>query len=91
MEKSLENERFKTNQVLQTMSIIVIAECLAPVNTPWALFWLDVHIVQVDIHLGDVHLKAVGQQLDGLPHGAIARPPRYGELGRSPNGSCQEN
>lgn len=58
-----------------------------PVDSPWALVRLDVHLVEVDIHLGDLHLKAVGQQLDGLPHGAIARPPRHGEQGLGPNGS----
>ncbi len=75
----------------QTMSIIITAQCLAPINTTWALFGHDVHVVQVDVHFGDVHLEAVGQQLDGLPHGAIAWPPRYGEQGRSPNGFCHEN
>lgn len=64
---------------------------MAPVNTPRAFFRLDVHLVQVDVHLGDVHLEAVGQQLDGFPHGAIARPSRDGEQGLSPNGSCREN
>lgn len=63
---------------------------MAPVNTPRAFFRLDVHVVQVDVHLGDVHLEAVGQQLDGFPHGAIARPSRDGEQGLSPNGSCRE-
>lgn len=63
---------------------------MAPVNTPWAFFWLDVHIIQVDVHLGDIHLEAVGQQLDGFPHGAIAWPPRDGEQGCIPNGSCRE-
>lgn len=60
----------------------------SPVDTAWTSLWLDVHVIQVDIHLWDVHLKAVGQQLDGLAHGAIARSARYGEQGRSPNGSC---
>lgn len=58
-----------------------------PVDSPGALVRLDVHLVQVDIHLGDLHLEAVGQQLDGLPHGAIARPSRHGEQGLGPNGS----
>lgn len=58
-----------------------------PVDSPRALVRLDVHLVQVDIDLGDLHLEAVGQQLDGLPHGAIARPPRHGEQGLGPNGS----
>ena len=52
-----------------------------PVDAARALFRLDVHLVQVDIHLGDVHLEAVGQQPDGLPHGAIAWPPRHGKQG----------
>lgn len=61
---------------------------VAPVNTPRAFFRLNVHFIQVDVHFGDVHLEAVGQQLDGLPHGAIAWPPRDGEQGRS---SCRKN
>ena len=66
---------------------IVATGYILPVDSPWALVRLDVHLVQVDIHLRDVHLEAVGQQLDGLPHGAIARPPRHGEQGLGPNGS----
>lgn len=58
-----------------------------PVDSAWALVRLDVHFVKVDIHLGDLHLEAVGQQFDGLSHGAIARPPRHGEEGLGPNGS----
>lgn len=58
-----------------------------PVNTARALVRLDVHLVQVDVHLGDLHLEAVGQQLDGLAHGAIAWPPRHGEEGLRPNRS----
>jgi len=56
-----------------------------PVDSPGTLVRLDVHLVEVDVHLGDIHLEAVGQQLDGLPHGAIARPPRQGEQGLGPN------
>lgn len=62
-------------------------EDFLPIDSPWALVRLDVHLVKVDINLGDLHLEAVGQQLDGLPHGAIARPPRQGEQGLGPNSS----
>lgn len=60
---------------------------ILPVDPSWALVRLDVHLVEVDIHLWDLHLEAVGQQLDWLPHGAIARPLRHGEQGLGPNGS----
>ena len=70
-------------EVLKTL----FREPSLPVDSPWALVRLDVHLVEVDIHLGDLHLEAVGQQLDGLPHGAIARPPWHGEQGLGPNGS----
>lgn len=58
-----------------------------PVHTPWTLLGFDVHLVQVHVHLGDLHLEAVGQKLDGLPHGAIAGSPRHWEQGLGPNGS----
>lgn len=62
------------------MKIKIVARgSILPVDSPWALVRLDVHLVEVDIHLGDLHLEAVGQQLDWLPHGAIARPSRHGE------------
>lgn len=48
-----------------------------PVHTARTLLGFDVHLVEVDVHLGDLHLEAVGQKLDGLPHGAIAGPPRH--------------
>lgn len=47
-----------------------------PVDSPWALVGLDVHLVVVDVHLWDFHLKVVGQQLDGLAHSAHAWPAR---------------
>lgn len=45
-----------------------------PVDSPWALVGLDVHLVVIDIHLWDFHLKVVGQQLDGLAHSTHAWP-----------------
>ena len=67
---------------------ILVNVCVCvPVDAPRTLLRLDVHLVQVDIDLGDVHLEAVGQQLDGLPHGAIARSPWQREEGLGPCGS----
>lgn len=63
----------------EVLKKILLRSSGLPVDSPWALVRLDVHLVEVDIHLGDLHLEAVGQQLDGLPHRAIARPPRHGE------------
>lgn len=60
---------------------------IQPVDSTWALVRLDVHLVKVYIYFGDLHLEAVGQQLDRLPHGAISRPSRHGEQGLGPNGS----
>jgi len=45
-----------------------------PVDPARTFIRLDVHLVQIDVDLGDFHLEAVGQKLDGLPKGAIARP-----------------
>lgn len=46
-----------------------------PVDPARTSIRFDVHLIQVDINLGDFHLEAVGQKLDGLPDGAIARSP----------------
>lgn len=45
-----------------------------PVDSPWALVRLNVHLIVIDIHLWDLHLKVVGQQLDGLAHCTHAWP-----------------
>lgn len=60
---------------------------IRPVDSTRALVRLDVHLVKVYIYFGNLHLKAVGEQFDRLPHGAISRPPRHGEQGLGPNGS----
>lgn len=57
--------------VLQTS----MTQVFLPVDSAWTLVGFDVHLVVVDVHLGDLHLKVVGQQLDGLPNGAHAWPP----------------
>lgn len=58
-----------------------------PVDAARALLGLDVHLIEVDVYLWDIHLEAVGQQLDGLSHGAIARSPWHSEQGLGSNGS----
>lgn len=45
-----------------------------PVDSPWALVRLNVHLVVIDVHLWDLHFKVVGKQLDGLAHGAHTWP-----------------
>lgn len=45
-----------------------------PVDSPWALVGLNVHLIVIDVHLWDLDLKVVGQQLDGLAHGTHAWP-----------------
>lgn len=49
---------------------------LLPVDSSWALVRLNVHLIVIDVHLWDLHLEIVGQQLDGLAHGAHAWPAR---------------
>lgn len=46
-----------------------------PVDSTRTLVGFDVHLIVVDVHLGDLHFKVVGKQLDGLTNGAHARPP----------------
>lgn len=58
------------NQMLLPQSTHV----LLPVDSPWALVRLNVHLIVIDIHLWDLHLKVVGQQLDGLAHSTHAWP-----------------
>lgn len=47
---------------------------LLPVDSPWALVGLNVHLIVIHVHLWDLHLKVVRQQLDGLAHGTHAWP-----------------
>jgi len=47
---------------------------LLPVDSSWALVRLDVHLIMIDVHLWDLDFEVVGQQLDGLAHGAHAWP-----------------
>lgn len=72
-----------------------IWDALLPVDSSRALVGLDVHLVVVDVHLWDLHLKIVGQQLDGLAHGAHAWPAGGMEhllqgWGENPHGHCTE-
>lgn len=62
-----------------------------PVNPPRTLIWFNIHLIEVDINLWDFNLEAVGQQFNGLAHGAIARPSGHHEQGLCPDGSCQGN
>lgn len=64
---------------------------LLPVDPTRTFIRLDVHLVQIDVNLGDFHLEAVGQKLDGLPDGAIARSPWQREKGLGSSGSCNDN
>lgn len=67
---------------------------LLPVDPARTFIRLDVHFVQIDVNLGDFHLEAIGQKLDGLPDGAIARSPWQREKRLGSNGSyvntCQK-
>lgn len=56
-----------------------------PVDPARTSIRFDVHLIQVDINLGDFHLEAVGQKLDGLPDGAIARSPWQRKQGLGSN------
>lgn len=58
-----------------------------PVDSAGTSIRLDVHLVEVDINLGDFHLEAVGKELDGFSDSAIARSPwqRKKGLGSSYN------
>lgn len=47
-----------------------------PVDPAWALVRLDVHFIVIDIDLGDVHFKIVGQELDRFPDGSYPGPAR---------------
>ena len=47
---------------------------LLPVDSAWALVRLNVHLIVIDIHLWDLDLKVVGQQLDWLAHSTHAWP-----------------
>ncbi len=68
---------------------------LLPVHAARTFIRLDVYLIQIDVYLGYFHLEAVGQKLDGLPNGAIARSPRQRKQGLGSNGSlnntCQKN
>lgn len=69
------------------ISSLSLKSTLLPVDTARTSIWLDVHLIQIDINLGDFHLEAVGQKLNGLPNGAIARPPWQRKQGLGSNGS----
>lgn len=56
-----------------------------PVDPARTSIRFDVHLIQVDINLGDFNLKAVGQKLDGLSDGAIARSPGQRKQGWGSN------
>ena len=58
-----------------------------PVDSPRALLRLDVDVIVVDVDLGDLHLEVVGQQADGLPHGAQSGPTRGLEKGGGGRGA----
>lgn len=58
-----------------------------PVDPAGAFIRLDVHLVQVHIKLGDVHLEAVGQKFDCLSNGAIAGSLWQRKQGLGSNGS----
>lgn len=45
-----------------------------PVDSARTLVRLDVHFIVIDIDLGNVHLKIVGEELDGLSNGSYPRP-----------------
>lgn len=63
---------------------------MLPVDPARTSIGFDVHLIQVDINLGDFHLEAVGQKLDGLPDGAIARSPWQRKQGLGSNISCND-
>lgn len=62
---------------------------MLPVDPARTSIRFDVHLIQVDVNLGDFHLEAVGQKLDGLPDGAIARTPWQRKQGLGSNISCK--
>lgn len=74
--------------------LIQFQSVLLPVDPARAFIRLDVHLIQIDVDLGYFHLEAVGQKLDWLPNGAIARSPWQREKGLGSNGSykntCQK-
>lgn len=41
-----------------------------PVDSAWTFVRFDIHFIVIHIDLGNVHLKVVGQELDGLPYGS---------------------
>lgn len=61
----------------------------SPVHPPRTLIWFDIHLIEVDINLWDFNLEAVGQQFNGLAHGAIAGTSGHHEQGLCPHGSCK--
>lgn len=47
-----------------------------PVDSARTLVRLDVHLIVIDVDLGNVHFKVVGKELDGLPDGSYPGPAR---------------
>lgn len=47
-----------------------------PVDSAWTFVGFDIHFIVIHIDLGNVHLKVVGQELDGLPDSSYPRPTR---------------
>lgn len=45
-----------------------------PVDSAWTFVGFDIHFIVIDIDLGNVHFKVVGQELDGLPDGSYPGP-----------------
>lgn len=67
--RGITGKTYVTHWLLPQATLIFL-----PVDSPWALVRLNVHLVVIDIHLWDLHLKVVGQQLDGLAHCTHAWP-----------------
>ncbi len=61
---------------------IIFLICLhSPVDPAGSLFRLDVDVIMVDVHLGDLHLEVIGQQANRLPHRTQAGPAWWLEEG----------